>query len=154
MVNQLSETNHETVHKKTQDATKIYELFKSKGLEENGNIIAYGTNSNLNCADDSTQRIADHLFVEPVSELSDKRDTLVIEPTAKDTSLPQVLSHGSAAILRNKESIISMCTRRHCENFCDCPGFAHEVKGIPSECSANSPEYLNYGPLDYEPCHS
>jgi hypothetical protein len=43
MVNQLSETNHETVHKKTQDATKIYELFKSKGLEENGNIIAYGT---------------------------------------------------------------------------------------------------------------
>lgn len=95
-------------------------------------------------------RIADHLFVEPVSELSDKRDTLVIEPTAEDTSLPQELSHGSAAILRNKESI-SVCTRRHCENFCDCLGFAHEVKGIPSECRANSPEYLNYGPLDYEP---
>ncbi|CAB4493101.1 unnamed protein product [Rhizophagus irregularis] len=126
-------------------------------LEENGNILAYGTNSNLNCADDSTQRIADHLFVEPVSELSDKRDTLVIEPTAEDMSLPQELSpsecHGSAAILRNKEGI-SVCTRRHCENFCDCPGFAHEVKGIPSECNANSPEYLNYGPLDYEPCHS
>ncbi|PKK61151.1 hypothetical protein RhiirC2_792245 [Rhizophagus irregularis] len=70
MVNQLSETNHETVHKKTQEATKIYELFKN----------------------DSTQRIADHLFMEPVSELSDKRDTLVIEPTAEDMSLPQELS--------------------------------------------------------------
>ncbi|CAB4373396.1 unnamed protein product [Rhizophagus irregularis] len=41
---------------------------------------------------DSTQRIADHLFMEPVSELSDKRDTLVIEPTAEDMSLPQELS--------------------------------------------------------------
>ncbi|CAB5357073.1 unnamed protein product [Rhizophagus irregularis] len=55
-------------------------------------LRTYGTNSNLNCADDSTQRIADHLFMEPVSELSDKRDTLVIEPTAEDMSLPQELS--------------------------------------------------------------
>ncbi|CAB5394961.1 unnamed protein product [Rhizophagus irregularis] len=154
MVNQLSETNHETVHKKTQEAIKLYDLSKSKGLEENGNIIAYDTNSDANCTDDSAQRNAANFFVELIGELSDKRDTLAIDPTAEDTPLPQELSpsefHGSTAILSNKESIsVGRC--RHCENFCDCPGLAHEVKGIPKECSTNSPEYLNCGPLDYAP---